>query len=280
MRAILTPMSANLMMVAIPLGMMMIGVALGAGLAWVVLRNRDHTSGQMLLAVVASAAGGAALFHFIATPSVTDAWTTRQARAELLALPVYRVIARHEPVAYERLLSEYRQVVRDRSHMEVFTEVANAEIANLATTRIAHASDAALLALMQDMLDKLQLLRARSPEDCYRYLFPRVAGPPATARWFDREAQARTLDRMADVIRTASEHPVAVPPRERVEGLLGPVINDIYAQFGENTSLLSRAEEPGVNRQTVCAIATTLYEKVMRLPPADAAAVIRSMTQM
>lgn len=268
------------MPVTLTVGLMALGGALGAGLAWALLRARVHASGRLLLAVVAGAAGGAALFHLVVTPVAMDAWALRRARTELLAIPVYQVIAKHEPATYERLLAEYARVVRYPSRMDVFTETANTEIGDLATKHIAHASDAALLALMQDMLGKLQLLRARAPEDCYRYLFPRVAGPPDTTRWFDRAAQARTLGRMADVIRTAAENPVAVPPRERVEGLLGPIIADMYAQFGENTALLSRAEEPGVNRGTVCAIATTLYEKVMRLPPADAAAVIRSMTQM
>jgi hypothetical protein len=267
------------MLVGITLGLLMVGAAFGAGLARFFMRGRGHSSGRRLV-VLAGAVAGGALAHLAITPAVTGAWAARRARAELLATPVYPVIEKYEPVVFERLLAEYELAVRDRSRMDVFTQVANSEIGNLATRHIAHASDPALLALMQDMLEHLQVLRARSPEDCYRYLFPRVAGPPEIARWFDRDAQARTLQRMADVIRTSSEHPVAVPPRERVEGLLGPLINDMYAQFGENTALLSRAEERGVNRQTVCVIATTLYEKVMRLPPADAAAVIRSMTQL
>ena len=65
-----------------------------------------------------------------------------------------------------------------------------------------------------------------------------------------------------------------------VEPLLSPLVNEMYARFGENTALLSRTEERGVSHGTVCDIATTLYEKMMRLPPADAAAVIRSMTQL
>ena len=50
---------------------------------------------------------------------------------------------------------------------------------------------------------------------------------------------------MADVIRTSAESPVSAPPRERVEPLLSPLVNEMYARFGENTTLLSRAEERG-----------------------------------
>jgi hypothetical protein len=265
---------------AITLGLLLVGVAIGVGLAWLLLRGRALGPRISLLVGVASALAAAALVAGIFVPRVTDAWAERRARAELLAIPVYQVIEKHEPAVFARLLAEYRLVVRDRSRIAIYTQLANTELGTLATQHIAHASDAALLALMQDMLDKLEVLKARSPDDCFRYLFPNISGPPDLARWFDRDSQARTLGRMADVIRTSAENPAPLPPRERVAGLLGPLVNDMYAQYGENTALLARAAQPGVNRQTVCAIDVTLYEKVMRLPPADAAAVIRSMTQL
>lgn len=224
--------------------------------------------------------GIGALFCFLVLPRLTGTWATDRARAQLLAIPVYQVLQKHEPAVFDKLVAEYARVVQDPARGNVYADIANSEIGSVATRHIAHASDAALLALMHDMLDKLQVLRERSPQDCYRYLFPKVAGPADLARWLDRDSQQRTLGLMADVIRTSAEQPVAVPPRERVEPLLTPIINDMYAQFGENTALLSHAEERGVDRGVVCAIATTLYEKVMRLPPADAAAVIRSMTQL
>jgi hypothetical protein len=181
---------------------------------------------------------------------------------------------------FDRLLAEYSRVVRDRSRIDLYTQIANAEIGAVATRRIANASDAALLALMHDMLGKLRVLRARAPQDCYRYLFPRVAGPPDIALYFDRATQERTIGLMAEVIRSAAEKPVAVPRPASVQGLVAPLIDGMYEQFGEKTALLSRAEDPGVDRATVCAVAVTLYERVMALPPADAVAVLRSMTQL
>jgi hypothetical protein len=267
------------MIAIIAIGSILVGAALGAGFAWWLLRGRSLARIRALAAGAACAVAGAVLFH-AATPAVLDAWAAREARRQLLATPVYAVIEKYEPVVFERLLAEYERVLLGDSNIDSYTRVMNSELGTVATRHIAHASDAALLALMRDMLVRLQVLRARAPDECYRYLFPKAAGPADLARWFDRESQQRTLGLIADVVRTSSENPVPVPARERVQGLLGPIVNDMYAQFGESTTLLSRAEEPGVNRQTVCAIATTLYEKVMRLPPADAAEVIRSMTQL
>lgn len=265
---------------SITIGMLLLGITLGVLAGFLALRGRAVTPGISLLVGVTLAVVCAALLHFLATPRIVGAWATRHARDELLAIPVYDVLRREEPAVFARLLDEYSRVVRDRTHIGAYTQVANSEIGTVATRRIAHASEQALLALMHDMLGKLQLLRARSPEDCYRYLFPQVAGTPDISRYFDRASQERTLGLMADVIRSAAEKPVPLPAKERVQELLAPLVNDMYAQFGENTALLSRAEEPGVDRKTVCAVSVTLYEKVMSLPPADAAAVIRSMTQL
>jgi len=268
------------MIATLTIGMILLGAALGAGGAWYVTAGRGLARGRFAGIVAGSALAGAALLHVAVTPALTDAWVARQARARLLAIPVYAVLEKDEPAVFERLLAEYARVVRDPARIDEYTHVANTEISTVATKHIARAQDAALLALMHDMLDKLQVLRARSPEDCYRYLFPKAAGPPDLARWFDRESLSRTFALMADVIRSSAQSPAQVPPRERVEPLLGPIIDEIYAQYGESTSLLSRAEEPGVNHGTVCAISVTLYEKVMHLPPGDAAAVIRTMTQL
>lgn len=262
------------------IGVLLLGITLGVAGGYFALRGRTVSPGVSLLVGATLAVVCAALLHFTVTPRFAQAWAAHRARAELLAVPVYGVLQRHEPAVFDRLLAEYSRVVRDRSRIDLYTQIANSEIGAVATRRIANASDASLLALMQDMLGKLRVLRARAPQDCYRYLFPGVAGAPDVARYFDRATQERTIGLMAEVIRSAAEKPVAVPPPQRVQGLLAPLIDGMYAQFGEKTALLSRAEDPGVDRESVCVVAVTLYEKVMALPPADAVAVLRSMTQL
>lgn len=267
-------------MTLVAIGLLLLGAALGVALALVALRGPARRPAVFFPATVALALTAAALMHLMVTPRVDEIWTARHARAELLAIPVYAVLAQHEPAVFERLVEQYQPVVNDRSRIDEFTHTANAEISATATRHIAHASDAAVLALMQDMLGKLQTLRERSPDDCFRYLFPKAAGPPRIERYFDRAAQRRTLGLMADVIRTSAETPVAMPPPERVRNLFAPIVDAMYAEYGEKTQVLSHADEPDVDRKMVCGVAVALYEKVMGLPPADSAAVIRSMTQL
>lgn len=267
-------------MIWITIGLLLLAIAIGVTITFVVLRGSARRPIVLIPVALTICVALAGLMQFFVTPKVLVGWAEGRARGELLAVPVYAVLEKYEPTVFERLLLEYRLVVIDRSQIETFTDEANSQISAAATRHIAQSSDAALLGLMNDMLQRLQILRAKSPDDCYRYLFPNAAGPPDIAKYFDRASQERTLGLMAEVIRTSAEQPAPAAPPERGQNLLGPIVQSLNAEYGESTQLLSDAEAPNVDRRVVCNISVALYEKVMALPQADAAAVIRSMSQL
>jgi hypothetical protein len=245
------------------------------------LRKRPFVFGAAWAVAVALAVG---LTHFYVRPAVQSRLAGDEkhagAREALAANPAYAALRAHEPALFAQLSTDYAAAAGDPARLAVFSRSAHATISRVATQRIAQASQDALLALMRDMLANLKLLRASSGADCHAYLFPESSGPPDMSRHVDAQAQQRTLELMADVIRTAATDPAPPPDRARVERALGPVVDAVYAQFGSDAQVLSHAEDPAVDRAKVCAVAVSLYERVLSLPPDDAAAVIRSMTQL
>jgi hypothetical protein len=201
----------------------------------------------------------------------------RGAARELLAQPAYQVLKRHEPEAWSRVLAAYEAIGNDASRRAEFVNVSNTEFSAAATRRLAQASPDAQLALMRDMVSTLRLLRARSGESCFRYLYPEIAGNADVARELAAEAQLRTLTLSADVIRTAAESPSTPAAPEEAARQLGPIVDAVYAEFGQDTQLLSHAREPGIDRAKVCDIALSLYERILALPPADAARVFSAV---
>ena len=75
-----------------------------------------------------------------------------RAESALLDQPVYRVLKKHEPVVYEKLVAEYKTYQREETSRENFINFANSEINLAATQSLAHASEGAVLALVKDML--------------------------------------------------------------------------------------------------------------------------------
>jgi hypothetical protein len=199
--------------------------------------------------------------------------------AELTAQPVYRVLEEHEPEAWGRVLAAYRRIGGDPARRAEFINLSNSEFSAAATRRLARASPDAQLALMRDMVANLKRLHARKDDACFRYLYPEIAGAPDVARDIPPEAQARTLTLAADVIRTAAESPSPPTPPDQAARKIGPIIDAVYAEFGADTQLLAHADDPGVDRRKICAIAVSLYERILALPPAEAAQVFSAVAK-
>jgi len=202
------------------------------------------------------------------------------AESALLKQSVYRVLKKHEPEVYDKLVAEYKVYAREETRRENFINLANAEISLAATRSLAHASQDAVIALMKDMITTARRLQKEPGDACFRYWFPQVSGPPDIAKYIDSAAQAHTLDLMGEVIRSAAENPTPLPAAEAVKDNLAKVINGTYEQYGEDAQMISHAEDPRVDRLKVCTITISVYERIMSLPPADSGALLRAMTQI
>ena len=208
-------------------------------------------------------------------------WYERyRAQAALLEQPVYRVLQKHESMLFDDLANEYRLFRRDEVSREKFINFANAEISLVATRALAHASQESVLALVGDMVATAKTLQAAPGDACFHYWFPKVAGPPNVAQLVEARAQAHTLELMGEVIRSAAENPVPLPEPEGVKENLTAVINATYDQFGTDAQMLANAEDPRADRTKVCTITISVYERILRLPPREAAELIRAMTQV
>jgi hypothetical protein len=228
------------------------------------------------LAALALLAGAAVLLW----PRIAEWNRVRAAQGELLEQPVYRVLREHEPEAFGRMARKYAELEAGGITPAGFSNFSSAVLAEVATRRMAHASDEAVLALMRDMVVTGRRLEAQPGDACFRFLFPEVSGPPDLANVPDQAAQARTHQVIADVIRTSAETPQALPDPAAVSDSLTAVVNATYEQFGADAQMIANAADPRVDRAKVCTITLALYDRILSRPPADASALLRAMTQM
>jgi hypothetical protein len=203
-----------------------------------------------------------------------------RAESALRAQPVYRILKKHEPGVYASLVDEYKVYARDESRREDFVNTANAQISLAATRNLAHASQDSVIALINDMIANAKRLQHVPGDACFRYWFPQVVGPPDIAKYIDEKAQAHTLELMGEVIRSAAENPTPLPSADTVKDNLANVINSTYAQYGADAQMIAHAADARVDRAKVCTITIAVYEHIMSLPPAEASALLRAMTQM
>jgi hypothetical protein len=205
---------------------------------------------------------------------------SRAAQAELVREPVYAVLREHEPVIFKHIADWYADVGQGKATRAQFINFTNAQLSEVATRRLAHASDAAVLALLKDMIANARQLELRYDDSCFRFLFPQVSGPPDFAASLDAAAQARTFEVIANVIRTSAEAPQPLPEAAAVQDNLAAVVNDTYEEWGADAQMIAHADDPRVDRRKVCIMTLSMYDRILARPPADASALIRVMTQV
>ena len=206
-------------------------------------------------------------------------WWYGQYRSEsrLLAQPVYRVLEQHDRALYDGLLARYRLLLRGEESRERFVNYANAEISRSATNAMGRASRESVRALVEDMVVTAKKLQAVPSDACFQFLYPNIAGTPDVATVIDAGSQARTLQLMAEVIRSAAEDAAPPPDPGQVKDNLAGIVNAVYADYGADAQALAHAEDPRVDRAKVCTIAISLYERILQLPPDDASDLLRTM---
>jgi hypothetical protein len=253
-----------------------LGAVAGGLIGALLMRGRQGGSRNILFIVclVVGAAVGAQLLG----PRVSAWYVLRDAESKLLEVPVYRVLQKHEPAAYAKILAEYKRSVADPKQTGAFTSLVMSEVSGITSRRMGTASQSSLIALVREMLGNLRVLQ-KDGDSCFRYLFPQVAGPVDFAKYFDRIAEDHSLTLLAEVIRSSAEYPVKAEPLNVAQEKLAPVVQALAEEFGDDAQMLGNVAAPGVDRQKVCAITISLYDRILRLPEADAAMVLRSLAQ-
>jgi hypothetical protein len=251
--------------------------AIAGGLIGALL-TRGRQGGSRHIIFVVCLVIGAALGAQLLGPRASAWYAIHNAEDKLLEASVYQVLKKHEPAAYSKILAEYKRAVADPAQMGAFTSLVMNEVSTVTSRRMGTASQDSLVALMREMVSNLRVLQ-RDGDSCFRYLFPHVAGPADFAKHFDDAAEARSLSLLAEVIRTSAEIPTQAVSPDVAQEKLAPVVQALAEEFGDDAQMLGNVAAPGVDRQKVCAITISLYDRILRLPEADAAMVLRSLAQ-
>lgn len=216
----------------------------------------------------------AALITFV----VGSWWHTRyRAEKALLEQPAYRVLESHAPGVFTELLEEYLRYQRGEESRERYVNFASEKISGAATRALPRASQDSVLALVRDMLATATKLQSAPDHACFRFWFPEVAGAPDIAGHIDPAAQARSLDLMAEVIRSAAESPRPPPDPEAVKDNLADIVDGTYELFGPDAQMLANASDPLADRNKVCAITNSIYQRILQLPPPASSDLLRAM---
>ena len=141
---------------------------------------------------------------------------------------------------------------------------------------VPRASDAAALALGRALVGALARLQARDPQQCYRFLYPAVAGPGSVSSQDQiLSAQDQILPAWRAVVASARDGSAEPLDRRAAAKKLDTVYGRLRELHGADVDALNMPQAPGADRARVCAMTIALYAELVALPPGTAGPTLR-----
>jgi hypothetical protein len=248
-----------------------IGVVAG-GLAWVIARRSGPAGSQrhrvvLLVSFVALfTLGNAALM-----PHARSWKQERDVEALLTSEPLFAAVLADEPSLREPLRAGLLKAFRSGERGEALL-VGQRLLSPRLWRYVPRASDAAALGLGRALTATLTDLRARDPEQCYRFLFPAVAGPPRGGTAARDDQLLAALRAVVVSARDGSAEPL---DRRAAAKQLDAVYGRLRERHGDDVDALKNAQTPGADRARVCAMTIALYSEMVALPAGAAGQTLR-----
>jgi hypothetical protein len=248
-----------------------IGVA-AAGLAWPIAHwagpagTRRHRAALFVCFVAFFTLGNATLMPH------ARAWKQeRDVEALLDREPLFTAVLEDEPELRERLRTVLLNAFRDGQGGEA-VQLGQRMLSPRLWQYVPRASDAAAVRLGRALLANLEDLQRRDPEQCYRFVFRDVAGPP---RGGAADKDDRLLSALREVVVSAREGSAEPLDRKAAAKELEAVYHHLRDEHGSDVDVLKNAQAPGTDHSRVCAVTIALYSELVALPPAAAGQTLR-----
>lgn len=197
--------------------------------------------------------------------------------ADLLTMPLYSALKAYEPQIYQQIVEEVKSGFQRGTSMTELRARTLPLIEEVYRRRLPYASDDALRAFIEVLLDQIGVLYAEDPVLCYEYLFPEAGKPLDVTRYFSQELLEQELSVMAAVIKSAATSARQPPTEQQVQRQLTQAWTRLSTEFGEDVALLEEPEVPAINKKRVCEITYALYSDINSLADHEAMPLLRYM---
>lgn len=133
-------------------------------------------------------------------------------------------------------------------------------------------SDEAVIRFTSEMMKVFERLLQRDPENCKAL----TSGGSVSAS-FDAREMRPALDAMAQVIDDSVDKAQPPPDAPRAQRLFAGVLERVYAEQRDLAPLQSLSRPAGLPAAQLCRTMIAFYREILKLPPADASAVLRTL---
>lgn len=198
---------------------------------------------------------------------------------DLSKLPVFRFMAKHEPVLYRDALQQMELIVLQR-RVDPFAhahEIGSAYGRQLLKKYAPRASDDSVIAFARLTRDTTARLQRENDGSCFRFLLNESEGM-RRATQIIRDLPQKAASVSADVLSSAAEQPQKEPDDRRALQLLEQVVQRAMSRVGQGAMkelALLGSSKSVAQQQIACSAFVALMEETLRLDRVSAGIVLR-----
>lgn len=193
---------------------------------------------------------------------------------ELKTVPVYLTLKKQLPALYQQIEENIEQDIQEGVPLQSTIDSLKSVIAELVAKRVMSTPDKEILDYARVIIDELKYLQKNNSEDCFKALFPQVEGGIDPSRALSPSLNKRELEAL-NAILLASDRPSSPFDFDGSKARLEALLDELYPDYGDDILMIARPDDPEVDKSKVCAITISLYDRVMALPPHEAADLMR-----
>jgi hypothetical protein len=246
--------------------------AISAGLGWVVARWIGPAGTTRHRAVLlASFLAFFTLGSSMLLPRARSWQRERDVDALLRNEPLFVAVVEDEPSLREPLRTGLLKALRGGERSEAVL-VGQRLLSPQLWRYVPRASDAAAVGLGRALVATLADLQSRDPQQCYRFLFPAVAGPAGSGASARDDGLLAALRAVVASARDGSSGPL---DRRAARRDLDAAFGRLRERHGSDVDALQNAQAPGADRARVCAMTIALYSELVALPPGTGGPALR-----
>ena len=234
---------------------------------------------QAMVVVGASAAvifGVVDSSRFASSSTLAAAAATEKVRDALAKVPVYATLRRLDPTAFDNISGQVAEESQPGASEDVIFSQARSVLGATIKQYTPRASEDAILDMTDVMVAYMSALQVSDPESCVA-INDQSTGARLRANLlkqfpdiFDRELAVNER-----ILTTAATSAQPVPGEPEIKPQLNTIQTQLTQRFDRQLAVLSKKDLAPSEYATYCQVARALLEEIRRLPPNQAADLLR-----
>lgn len=218
--------------------------------------------------------------------AAADRITREAAAAEVAAIPLFQVLAKHYPKLHDQLLDDLVRGINAGRPYSALTAEINAEIVKLVVEQTPKANVENTIAMLSITRDQASAVLAKDPAFCLSLLGVRPYDINAT-RALPEALADRERVLMAKLLEQTAVAPEA-PSATRREKAAQAVAIDAYDRLSDDRLRVALGEIAGdptkavtpLQQTAFCEFSIAMFDQLLKMPPVEGAQLFRALTEM